>query len=48
MIWLLFDRCEDSTRYVRAEPPCWKGELTLALLGFRVVVGWQSAVGERE
>jgi hypothetical protein len=28
-------------RYVKAEAPCWKGEVNVPLFGWSVTIGWQ-------
>lgn len=37
LFWAMFVRKSDGIRYVKAEAPCWKGEIVL----WRLVIGWQ-------
>jgi DNA-directed RNA polymerase subunit RPC12/RpoP len=40
MIWILLKTGNEKCRYIKAEPPCMKGEATLAFLGFVITVLW--------
>ena len=33
-----------SFRYIKAEPPCWKGEVILSFHWFAICIGWQRGI----
>lgn len=35
-------------RYIRAEAPCWKGEVTVPIGPLLLTIGWQRAEAERQ
>jgi hypothetical protein len=39
--WLMVNDDRGDWRFIRAEAPCWKGELRMSFRWFRVVIGWQ-------
>lgn len=40
MIWAIFQRGPGGWRYIKAEPPCRKGELRMSFRWVSVTVGW--------
>ena len=42
MIWLILTPGGSGWRFVRAEPPCWKGEVSASILSLTLTVGWQA------
>lgn len=42
MIWLLVQRGPCDWRYIRAEPPCHKGEIRASFRWLNITVGWQA------
>jgi hypothetical protein len=42
MLWLMLikDR-RQPWRFVKSEPPCWKGEIQASIGGLTLVLGWQ-------
>lgn len=42
MVWLMFTPCIDlyGFNYIKAEPPCNKGELSLNILRLSITLGW--------
>jgi hypothetical protein len=40
-VWAFINGQRGDWAFVKAEPPCWKGELSMSFRWFRVVIGWQ-------
>lgn len=40
LLWLMLIRGR-GWRYIKAEPPCMKGEITVSAFGFQLILGWQ-------
>lgn len=41
MLWLMLLRGSGDWRFIKAEPPCWKGEIRASFRWFKLVLGWQ-------
>jgi hypothetical protein len=39
--WLMLNRGDTTLRWIRAEPPCNKGEVVIPLRNWHLVIGWQ-------
>jgi len=48
MIWAILQRGKGTFRFVRAEPPCLKGEISLPLLWWTLCIGWSKKTVEAE
>lgn len=42
VIWLMLINGPGNWRFVKAEPPCWKGEVCFSLHFCHAVIGWQA------
>lgn len=41
MLWAMLQRGSTPWRFIRAEPPCWKGEIRLSLHWWNLTIGWE-------
>jgi hypothetical protein len=41
LFWIMVIKCPGDWRYIKAEPPCMKGEIDMSFKFFNVVIGWQ-------
>jgi hypothetical protein len=46
MIWAIVNRGRGDWKLIRAEAPCWKGELRISLRWFNLTIGWQGAAAQ--
>jgi len=42
VIWIVLQRGAADWKYIKAEPPCQKGEVRFSLLLIHGIIGWQS------
>lgn len=45
-LWLMLIGEKGTLRYVKAEAPCWKGEIVIPFFGDCIVFGWQRSMGD--
>ena len=43
MLWLMILKGPRDWQFIKAEGPCWKGEIRASFRWFSVVLGWQAA-----
>jgi hypothetical protein len=44
LAWMILVKGSRRWRFVKAEPPCMKGEIQVSLCGLSVVFGWQRRI----
>lgn len=47
LAWAMLSSGRSRFRFVRAEAPCWKGEIVLPLVIATLVIGWQAGEEDR-
>lgn len=43
MIWLMLTNGACELRFIRAEAPCWKGEINIPLYRWSLTLGWHKS-----
>jgi hypothetical protein len=48
MIWILLKRGNEDCHYIKAEPPCMKGEMQVSFWGLVIMLLWGNFQGLNE